>query len=107
MEHDCQHPLLARLQLWLAEGSLKRRDFLRLATLLGVAAPLAYRMIGVPTESAMAATAHASALSGGRLTLGMRIQEVESPHALSWLPPANLLWPAVAPPVQHAGRTAR
>ncbi|NIA69847.1 ABC transporter substrate-binding protein [Pelagibius litoralis] len=91
MDENQEHPLLDRLRRRLAEGALSRRGFLRFATLLGVAAPLAYRMAGLPGSEAVAATTSGTEPSGGRLTLGMRVQQVENPHALSWLPPANLV----------------
>ena len=41
-----QNPLLTSLTRQLADGRLSRREFLRFATLIGLAAPAAYAMIG-------------------------------------------------------------
>ncbi|WP_299619453.1 ABC transporter substrate-binding protein [Pelagibius sp.] len=92
MDEQYRHPLLERLRQGLAQGSLSRRSFLRAATLLGVSAPLAYTMAGQPARAGdAAATRPSKTRSGGRLTLGMRVQAVDEPHALGWLSSANLV----------------
>ncbi|WP_420346785.1 ABC transporter substrate-binding protein [Pelagibius sp.] len=89
MDQDHHHPLVGALRRQLADGGLSRRAFLRQATLLGLAPAAAYAMAGLGT--APASEAAAGGLRGGRLTLGMRIQPVSDPHALDWLPAANLV----------------
>jgi peptide/nickel transport system substrate-binding protein len=71
-----------RLRAQFAEGRLARREFLRIATLLGVAAPAAYAMAGM---SAPAAAQSPGALPrGGTLRIGTRVKELKSPHTYSW-----------------------
>jgi len=53
---DKLHPIVGRAGAEFADGKLERREFLRIATLLGVAAPVAYGMAGL-TLPAMAQTA--------------------------------------------------
>lgn len=91
MDENQGNPLLVRLRRRLSEGAISRRSFLRAATLLGVAAPLAYDMAGLSGGEAFAATTSGKDPAGGRLSFGMRIQPIDSPHALSWLQPANLV----------------
>lgn len=83
-----QHPLIDDLRRQLAGGGLARRDFLRLATLLGVSAGSAAALAGAPRPAAATAPA---ARRGGRLTLGGRVHAIGDPHALAWLQPANLV----------------
>ncbi|HIP77288.1 MAG TPA: ABC transporter substrate-binding protein [Kiloniellaceae bacterium] len=89
MDRDHYHPLIGPLRRRLADGGLTRRAFLRQATLLGLAPAAAYAMAGL--QAAPASDSIAGGQRGGRLTLGMRIQPVADPHALSWLPAANLV----------------
>ena len=48
---DREHPVLRDATRELNEGKLDRRDFLRIATLLGVSAGSAYGMAGLPTPA--------------------------------------------------------
>ncbi len=96
MDESQGNPLLGRLRRRLSEGTIGRRGFLRAATLLGVAAPLAYKMAGLSGGEAFAATTPGKERQdgrprGGRLTFGMRLQAIETPHALGWFQPANLV----------------
>ncbi len=81
---------LRRVQAQFAEGKLSRRGFLRYATLLGVAAPTAYAMAGLPAARA-AENAAAELPKGGTLRIGMPVPaEVKDPHAMSWYHAANI-----------------
>ena len=75
----------------LSEKQISRREFVRYASLLGVAAPAAYalasKISGVPFISPAAA---ASLPKGGTMRLGTRIMDAKSPHTYSWDYPANL-----------------
>ena len=51
---DREHPVIRHAGQEMAEGRLDRRDFLRIATLLGVSATTAYGMAGL-TAPAQAA----------------------------------------------------
>ena len=56
---DRIHPGVIKAQEKLAEGRMSRRDFLRIATLLGVSAPTAYVLAacGVPATTVPATSA--------------------------------------------------
>ncbi len=64
-----------------ADGKLNRREFIRFATLLGVAAPAAYAMVG---EAAPARAQAQTMPSGGTLRVGTRIKDLKNPHTYSW-----------------------
>ncbi len=83
---DTLHPIIGRAGAELADGKLDRRDFLRIATLLGVAAPVAYGLAGLTTP-ALAQTA--TPKKGGIIRLGMRVQDLKSPHTYSWIEGGN------------------
>jgi peptide/nickel transport system substrate-binding protein len=82
---DKLHPLVKHAGSEMAEGVLDRRGFLRIATLLGVAAPVAYGLAGLP----MPALAQAAPKKGGIVRIGMRVQDLKSPHTYSWIEGAN------------------
>ncbi len=83
---DRQHPIIKRSGQEFADGKLDRREFLRIATLLGIAAPAAYAMAGLPTP----ALAQGTPKKGGIIRLGMRVQDLKSPHTYSWIEQANI-----------------
>src|SRR5262249_40071833 len=74
-----EHPGIRDLKKWYSEGRIDRREFLRLSTLLGLSASAAYAFAGVAAPSRAKAAA-----AGGKLTLGGRIKEIETPHTYSW-----------------------
>jgi peptide/nickel transport system substrate-binding protein len=74
-------PHLQKLQAQLAAGKLGRRDFVRFATLLGLAAPAAYRMAGL----AAIPPARAEGIpSGGTVRVGTHVKTLASPHTYDW-----------------------
>ncbi len=81
MSEDREMPHLRKLQTQLADGKLDRRAFVRFATLLGLAAPAAFRMAGLqPIASAQAADIP----TGGTLRVGTRVKDLKTPHTYSW-----------------------
>lgn len=82
---DREHPIIKLAGREFADGKLDRRDFLRIATLLGVAAPTAYAMAGLPVP----AMAQGAPKKGGTVRLSMRVQDLKSPHTYSWIEAAN------------------
>ena len=84
-----EHPYISRLKDELGGGRIDRREFLRIATLLGVSAPAAYGLLGMvdPTR----AFAQAALPKGGRVRIGMRVHEVKDPHTVSWVEASNVL----------------
>jgi peptide/nickel transport system substrate-binding protein len=82
-----EHPYLPQLCQQLDCGRIDRREFLRTATLLGVAVASAYAMAGVPAP----ARAQADLPKGGKIRIGMHVQEIKDPHTISWVEPSNVL----------------
>jgi len=90
MPRDTEHPLIPTLKRQLAEGEIDRREFLRFATLLGMSAPAAYAFVARVTGERVIPEARAQALPrGGTLRLGMRCQDLKSPHTYSWVESSN------------------
>jgi peptide/nickel transport system substrate-binding protein len=90
--HDAhEHPLVPTLKRQLVERQIGRREFLRYATLLGVAAPAAYAFAGKLTGEPLVAPAQAQGAlpKGGTLRIAMRCQDLKSPHTYSWIESAN------------------
>jgi peptide/nickel transport system substrate-binding protein len=82
-----EHPYLPNLRSDLRRGRIDRREFLRTATLLGVAAGTAYAMAGLP----MPARAQSDLPKGGKIRIGMRVHEIKDPQTISWVEPSNVL----------------
>lgn len=84
------HPAIPRLAEDLKANRISRRQFLRYATLLGMSATAAYTLAGKLTSSQLLPAAHAQGNlpQGGTLRIGMRVHEVQNPHAYNWLHPA-------------------
>ena len=91
MRSTDEHALVPTLKRQLAERQIDRREFVRYATLLGMAAPAAYafasRITGEPLVSPVAA--QGSLPKGGTLRLAMRCQDLKGPHTYSWVESSN------------------
>ncbi len=93
MSERREHPLVAALKGQLADGRIGRRDFLRCVTLLGLSATSALTFaagLGGGAAPSQAAAAQAEMPRGGRLSLGMRLIDVSSPHTYSWIWDSNI-----------------
>lgn len=85
MTLDASDSRIQKLGHELAEGRLDRREFLRFATLLGMAAPAAYALTArISGGSFMPAARAADLPQGGTLRVGTRIKDIKSPHTYSW-----------------------
>ena len=85
-----EHALIPTLKQQLAERQIDRREFLRYATLLGMSTPAAYAAVRAITGQAFAPAAAAQTLPrGGTLRIGMRCQDLKSPHTYSWIESSN------------------
>jgi peptide/nickel transport system substrate-binding protein len=86
-----EHPLLPTIKRQLVERQIERREFLRYATLLGMAAPAAYAFVAKVTGERLIAPAEAQGAlpKGGTLRLAMRCQDLKSPHTYSWVASSN------------------
>jgi peptide/nickel transport system substrate-binding protein len=80
-----EHVHIATLKRQLAEAQIDRREFLRYATLLGMSAGAAYAFTGLPAP----ASAQTAMPKGGTLRIGMRCQDLKSPHTYSWVESSN------------------
>lgn len=90
MRDGTEHALIPTLKRQLVERQIDRREFLRYATLLGMSASAAYAFVGKVTGEGIVPEARAQALSrGGTLRLGMRCQDLKSPHTYSWVESSN------------------
>ena len=85
---DKLHPVIKQAGEELNAGEIDRRDFLRVATLLGVSATAAYSLAGL-SDPAMAQAQQAAPKKGGTVRLGMRVQDISNPHTYSWIESAN------------------
>src|SRR5246127_214161 len=85
------HALVPTLKRQLVERHIDRREFVRYATLLGMAAPAAYAFASRITGEPMVrpAAAQGSLPKGGTLRLAMRCQDLKSPHTYSWVESSN------------------
>ncbi len=81
MSDEDKMPHLKKLRAQLADGKMNRREFVRFATLLGVAAPVAMKLAGV---SPMPRARAADMPMGGTLRVGTRIKDLKTPHTYSW-----------------------
>lgn len=89
MSDHQEHPYIPRLKEEFSEGRIGRREFLRIATLLGVSASAAYGALGMIDPGR--AFAQAALPKGGRVRIGMRVHEIKDPHTISWVEASNVL----------------
>lgn len=88
------HPKVTEARGQMYEGRMNRREFVRIAALLGVAAGSAYTMAGLPTpalalDNSPFPADPADAKSGGVLKVAMEIQKMEDPATYSWVEMSN------------------
>ncbi len=86
-----EHPYIRTLERQLAERVIDRREFLRTATLLGMSAGAAYALAGsfAGEPWVRPALAQGALPRGGTFRIGMRCQDLKSPHTYSWIESAN------------------
>ena len=84
MTDERVHPAIPTLARQFKTGKIDRREFLRSATLLGLSAAAAYAVVGEKPARAQPALP-----KGGTLKLGMRCQDLASPHTYSWIESSN------------------
>jgi peptide/nickel transport system substrate-binding protein len=89
---DKEHVLIAKLKQQLADKVMDRREFVRYATLLGMAAPTAYMWAGKITGEDFAPAALADEMpKGGILKIAQRVPKLDSPHTFSWVYDSNVV----------------
>jgi len=84
MSSNTENPNVRLLKQELAEGRINRREFLRFATLVGMAVPAAYAWVGEPLEGGFTRRAEAAMPKGGTLRLGTRVKSLSDPATYSW-----------------------
>ncbi len=90
MRNADEHVLIPTLKRQLVDHSIDRREFVRYAALLGMSATAAYAFVRKVTGEPLAAPAAAQGLPrGGVLRIGMRCQDLKSPHTYSWVESSN------------------
>ena len=92
MSDNKTHPKVAEAFDLMKRGRMDRREFVRIAALLGVSAGTAYAMAGV--KPAMAADLpfapdDPNAKVGGVIKIGMQVQKMEDPATYSWVQMSN------------------
>ncbi len=96
------HPAVLDAATDLQKGKVNRREFLRLATLLGTSATVAYALAGCApppgapsgdsaTSAPVAGAATGGIKRGGTWTSAMELQLIDHPARLSWLQGANVV----------------
>jgi peptide/nickel transport system substrate-binding protein len=94
VSQDCGHALLPGLSRQLRDGAMSRREFVRFAALLGVAAGTAYAMAGMCAPLTAGGTlpfpaAEPGAKRGGKLRVGEMVARMEDPATYNWNEMAN------------------
>jgi peptide/nickel transport system substrate-binding protein len=94
IDHEAVHPKVGEAFDQMESGRMNRREFVRIAALLGVAAPVAYKMAGIrPAFAAMGdmpfAADDANANEGGILRVAMQVQKMEDPATYDWTQMSN------------------
>ena len=91
------HPAALDMQSDLRKGKISRREFLRVATLLGVSVTTASAMAGcgplaiAPVPQNAAQESPDSIKRGGTMKIGTDVQPVDHPARLAWTQSANQL----------------
>lgn len=107
-KNETIHPYVTKAQARLADGRIGRREFLRLASLMGVSAGTAWVLAACgapattqapqPTSAPVATTAPvatavpvATIKRGGVMKIGFNLQAIDHPARLSWTEGADVL----------------
>jgi peptide/nickel transport system substrate-binding protein len=87
------HPMVHEAFGLMKTGRIERREFIRLAALLGTSAAAAYALAGLPEPAFAGAMPFAAddpkAKPGGILKVGMQVQKMEDPATYSWVQMSN------------------
>ncbi|MBV9113825.1 MAG: ABC transporter substrate-binding protein, partial [Hyphomicrobiales bacterium] len=88
------HPKLAEAFELLRDGHMDRREFVRVAALLGTSAAAAYALAGLPAPAYAASNLpfppdDPKAKAGGILKVAMEVQKMDDPATYSWVQMSN------------------
>ena len=89
-----RHPVIVNAHGHLEAGRLDRREFIRIAALLGASAASAYALVGLAApalaEGSMPFPADdPKAKAGGTFKVAMQVQKLEDPATFSWVQMSN------------------
>lgn len=92
------HPTVQKSLALLVRGKLDRREFLRIATLVGCSIPAAFQLAGLPTTANAKNAAdrlpfppdNPKAKSGGILRIAMQVPKIHDPANYAWTEMSNL-----------------
>jgi peptide/nickel transport system substrate-binding protein len=88
---DKLHPYVDDARGQLANGRISRREFLRLATLVGMSLPAAQVLAGcAPAATATQAPATSAVKRGGTLKVALQIPAADHPARFSWVTDSNV-----------------
>jgi peptide/nickel transport system substrate-binding protein len=88
---DKEHKLIGQLKQQLADRVMDRREFIRFATLLGMAAPTAYMWAGKIAGGDFVSAARAQDMpKGGVIKIAQRVPKIDNPHTFSWVYDSNI-----------------
>jgi peptide/nickel transport system substrate-binding protein len=91
------HPAVPRLAAEARAGKLARREFLAMATALGVAGPTAYGMLGLPAP----AHAQEAGTPGGVIKIATAVLRMDDPRIFDWSQKANSARLIIEPLVRY------
>ncbi|MCY3829522.1 MAG: ABC transporter substrate-binding protein [Rhodospirillaceae bacterium] len=88
------HPKVHEAYEVMQDGRMDRREFVRVAALVGVSAGAAYAMAGIPSpawalENSPFPADDPKAKKGGKLRVGMQVQKMEDSATYSWVEMSN------------------
>jgi peptide/nickel transport system substrate-binding protein len=91
---DSDHPKVHEAFRLMKSGRMDRREFIRVAALLGTSATAAYALAGLPEPAYAAGTLpfpadDPKAKSGGILKIAQPVQKMEDPATYSWVEMSN------------------
>jgi len=88
------HPVIENAYAHVKSGEIGRREFIRVAALLGASAASAYVLVGLPAPAFAEGSLpfppdDPKAKSGGILKVAMQVQKLEDPATFSWVQMSN------------------
>jgi len=87
-DHGEVHPYIPELKSQLEKGDITRREFIRNATLLGMAAASAFSLAGMVSPAKLMA---GQPKRGGVWTCAMGVKRIDHPARLSWSEGGNII----------------
>jgi peptide/nickel transport system substrate-binding protein len=94
LPREFRHPVIQNAFGHLDAGQLDRREFVRIAALLGASAASAYALVGLPAPAFAEGSLpfpqdDPNAKMGGVLKVAMQVQKLEDPATFSWVQMSN------------------